>query len=128
MIACSGLTLDRVARLLGIDPGVRILPFRGEYFVLLPKLNTVVHSMIYPVRDPARPFLGVHLSPMITGTITAGSNAVLSPAREKYSRFSADPRHAASALPKAFRLSLMHQVKGGTRATIERSTAFRENL
>lgn len=98
VIACSGLASDRVARLLGIDPGVRILPFRGEYFVLPPKLNTVVHSMIYPVPDPALPFLGIHLTPMIDGTITVGPNAVLSLAREKYGRFSIDPRDAASAL------------------------------
>ncbi|WP_353476656.1 L-2-hydroxyglutarate oxidase (plasmid) [Salipiger sp. H15] len=98
VIACTGLASDRVARMLGIDPEVRILPFRGEYFVLPPRLNTVVHSMIYPVPDPALPFLGVHLTPMIDGTITVGPNAVLSLAREKYGRFSVDARDAASAL------------------------------
>ncbi|WBU62472.1 L-2-hydroxyglutarate oxidase [Paracoccus aerodenitrificans] len=98
VIACTGLASDRVARLLGIDPGIRILPFRGEYFVLPAALNTVVHSMIYPVPDPNLPFLGVHLTPMIDGTITVGPNAVLSLAREKYGRFSIDPRDALSAL------------------------------
>lgn len=98
VIACAGLASDRVARMLGIDPGLRILPFRGEYFVLPGALNRVVHSMIYPVPDPALPFLGVHLTPMIDGTITVGPNAVLSLAREKYGRFSIDLRDAASAV------------------------------
>lgn len=98
VISCSGLSSDRVAKMLGIDPGVRILPFRGEYFVLPSELNTIVHSMIYPVPDPKLPFLGVHLTPMIDGTITVGPNAILSLAREKYGRFSVDPRDMVSAL------------------------------
>lgn len=98
IVACSGLASDRVARMLGIDPGIRILPFRGEYFVLPERLNSLVHHLIYPVPDPTLPFLGVHLTPMIDGTITVGPNAVLALAREKYSRFSVDPRDACSAL------------------------------
>lgn len=98
IIACSGLASDRIARMLGIDPGIRILPFRGEYFVLPERLNTLVHHLIYPVPDPTLPFLGVHLTPMIDGTITVGPNAVLALAREKYSRFSVDARDACSAL------------------------------
>lgn len=98
VIACAGLSADRVARCLGITPGIRILPFRGEYFVLPPALNTVVHHLIYPVPDPALPFLGVHLTPMIDGTITVGPNAVLSLAREKYSHFSVDARDATDSL------------------------------
>ncbi|NYT44265.1 L-2-hydroxyglutarate oxidase [Alcaligenaceae bacterium] len=98
IIACSGLASDRVARMLGIDPGIRILPFRGEYFVLPSRLNTIVHHLIYPVPDPALPFLGVHLTPMIDGSITVGPNAVLALAREKYNRFSVDATDAMSAL------------------------------
>lgn len=98
IIACAGLASDRVARLLGIDPEIRIVPFRGEYFVLPAALNQVVHHLIYPVPDPTLPFLGVHLTPMIDGSITVGPNAVLALAREKYQRFSFDARDAADAL------------------------------
>lgn len=98
VIACTGLASDRVAKMLGIDPGIRILPFRGEYFVLPPALNQVVSHMIYPVPDPTLPFLGVHLTPMIDGTITVGPNAVLALAREKYTRFSIEPRDAFDTL------------------------------
>lgn len=110
IVACSGLASDRVARLLGIDPGVRILPFRGEYFVLPAALNTLVHHMIYPVPDPGLPFLGVHLTPMIDGTITVGPNAILALAREKYARFSVDPRDAFNALawPGLWRMLARH--------------------
>ncbi len=110
VIACSGLSSDRVARMLGIDPGVRILPFRGEYFVLPAALNTIVHHLIYPVPNPALPFLGVHLTPMINGTITVGPNAVLALARENYARFSVDPRDAIDALgfPGLWRMLAKH--------------------
>ena len=110
VIACSGVAADRVARMLGMDPGLRILPFRGEYFVLPPALNTVVEKLIYPVPDPALPFLGVHLTPMIDGTITVGPNAVLALAREKYGRFGVDLGDAASALswPGLWRLLARH--------------------
>ncbi|MCA8883449.1 MAG: L-2-hydroxyglutarate oxidase [Rhodobacteraceae bacterium] len=110
IIACCGLASDRVARLLGLDPGIRILPFRGEYFVLPKALSQVVTRMIYPVPDPALPFLGVHLTPMIDGTITVGPNAVLSLTREKYGRFSVAPADAADALlyPGLWRLLARH--------------------
>jgi L-2-hydroxyglutarate oxidase len=98
IISCSGLASDRVARMLGVDPGIRILPFRGEYFVLPSRLNTIVQRLIYPVPDPQLPFLGVHLTPMIDGTVTVGPNAVLSLAREKYGHFSFELRDAVSAL------------------------------
>ncbi len=98
VISCAGLASDRVATMAGIDPQVRILPFRGEYYVLPPALNRVVHHLIYPVPDPTLPFLGIHLTPMIDGTITVGPNAVLALAREKYERFSVDARDAVSAL------------------------------
>lgn len=110
IIACSGLASDRVARMLGITPGIRILPFRGEYFVLPSHLNTVVRHLIYPVPDPTLPFLGVHLTPMIDGTITVGPNAVLALAREKYTHLSFNARDAASALcfPGLWRMLAKH--------------------
>ncbi|MER1967618.1 L-2-hydroxyglutarate oxidase [Castellaniella sp. GW247-6E4] len=110
IVACSGLSSDRVARMLGIDPGIRILPFRGEYFVLPAALNTLVHHLIYPVPNPALPFLGVHLTPMIDGTITVGPNAVLALAREKYTRFSVDARDAVDTLgfPGLWRMLAKH--------------------
>src|SRR5699024_10105015 len=126
VIACSGLASDRVARMLGIDPGIRILPFRGEYFVLPSRLNTVVQHLIYPVPDPRLPFLGVHLTPSIDGTVTVGSHAVLALAREKYAHFSVDARDAWSALsyPGLWKMlaqhvkPTLHELKG---SLLERS-------
>src|SRR5690606_22987253 len=77
IIACSGLASDRVARMLGIDPGIRILPFRGEYFVLPSRLNTIVHHLIYPVPDPDLPFLRVPLPPVYNRADTAVTHALL---------------------------------------------------
>ncbi len=84
MVACAGLQSDRLARMAGLDPAVRIIPFRGEYFRLAPALSGIVRHLIYPVPDPALPFLGVHLTRMIDGSVTVGPNAVLSFAREGY--------------------------------------------
>ncbi len=111
VIGCGGLASDRLARLAGLDPEIRILPFRGEYYVLDPRLNAVVHHLIYPVPNPALPFLGVHLTPMIDGSITVGPNAVLSLARERYGRFAVSPLDAASALtyPGLWRTLMRHK-------------------
>jgi L-2-hydroxyglutarate oxidase len=110
VVACCGLAADRIARLADIDPGIRIVPFRGEYYVLPQRLAKIVHHLIYPVPDPALPFLGVHLTPMIDGTITVGPNAVLALAREGYSRWSVNVTDAASALlyPGLWRLLARH--------------------
>ena len=86
LLNCAGLQADRVARLTGADPGVRIVPFRGEYFDLRPERATLVRGLIYPVPDPALPFLGVHLSRTVHDHVHAGPNAVLAFAREGYSR------------------------------------------
>jgi len=83
-INCAGLYSDRLARLTGIDPGVRIVPFRGEYFRLKPEARNLVRGLIYPVPDPLLPFLGVHLTKMLDGEVLAGPNAVLSLYREGY--------------------------------------------
>jgi L-2-hydroxyglutarate oxidase LhgO len=94
LVACAGLGSDRVARMAGLEPGVRIVPFRGEYWMLAPERTQLVKSLIYPVPDPEFPFLGVHFTRRIGGGIEAGPNAVLAMAREGYSRASFDPRDA----------------------------------
>ncbi|MGH8218005.1 MAG: L-2-hydroxyglutarate oxidase [Steroidobacteraceae bacterium] len=98
LIACAGLQSDRLARLAGLDPQARIIPFRGEYFRLPPQSSNLVSHLIYPVPDPALPFLGVHLTRMIDGGIAVGPNAVLALARERYARRSLDLRDAAATL------------------------------
>jgi L-2-hydroxyglutarate oxidase len=84
LVNCGGLQSDRVARLCGVDPGVRIVPFRGEYYELLPSRQFLVKNLIYPVPDPGFPFLGVHFTRMIGGGVEAGPNAVLAFKREGY--------------------------------------------
>jgi L-2-hydroxyglutarate oxidase len=84
VINCTGLFADRIARLSGQEPGVRIIPFRGEYFVLKPGARHLCRHLIYPVPDPAFPFLGVHFTRMIDGRVECGPNAVLALAREGY--------------------------------------------
>jgi len=84
LINCAGLQCDRVARLAGIEPGVRIVPFRGEYYTLRPERASLVRGLIYPVPNPALPFLGVHFTRGIDDVVEAGPNAVLAFCREGY--------------------------------------------
>ncbi|HEX9855945.1 MAG TPA: L-2-hydroxyglutarate oxidase [Acidimicrobiia bacterium] len=84
MVNCAGLHSDRVARLAGIDPPVQIVPFRGEYYTLTPEAASLVNALIYPVPDPRFPFLGVHFTRRIDGTVEVGPNAVLALGREHY--------------------------------------------
>lgn len=86
MISCSGLMSDRIVKMLGIEPDFVICPFRGEYYQLAPKHNSVVKHLIYPIPDPTMPFLGVHLTRMIDGSVTVGPNAVLAFTREGYKK------------------------------------------
>jgi L-2-hydroxyglutarate oxidase LhgO len=88
MINCAGLHSDSIARMTGADLGVRIVPFRGEYYELIPSRQTLVRNLVYPVADPRFPFLGVHFTRRIGGGIEAGPNAVFSFKREGYSRTS----------------------------------------
>jgi L-2-hydroxyglutarate oxidase len=143
LINCAGLHADRVARLAGIDPPARIVPFRGEYYELVPSRRDLVRGLIYPVPDPRFPFLGVHLTRTVDGGVHAGPNAVLATAREGYSwrRFSPRDvweqvrypglwalarRHyrygltevARSLSPTRFAASLARLVPGLTRADI----------
>jgi L-2-hydroxyglutarate oxidase len=84
LINCAGLQSDRVARLCGVDPQLQIVPFRGEYYELVPEKHHLVKNLIYPVPDPRFPFLGVHFTRMVKGGIEAGPNAVLAFKREGY--------------------------------------------
>lgn len=90
MISCAGLMSDRIVKMMGIDPGLSICPFRGEYYQLPKQKQDVVKHLIYPIPDPSVPFLGVHLTPMIDGSITVGPNAVLALKREGYKKTDID--------------------------------------
>jgi len=91
LVNCAGLQSDRVAWMCGVDPGVKICPFRGEYYELVPERCHLVKNLIYPVPDPDLPFLGVHFTRMIGGGVECGPNAVLAFRREgyKFHQFSA---------------------------------------
>ncbi len=84
LVNCAGLYSDIVARLAGARPGVRIIPFRGEYYMIRPERHDLVRGLIYPVPDPEFPFLGVHFTRTVHGDVEAGPNAVLAFAREGY--------------------------------------------
>jgi (S)-2-hydroxyglutarate dehydrogenase len=86
LVNCAGLQSDRVASMDGLALPARIVPFRGEYYELVPERRHLVRSLIYPVPNPEFPFLGVHFTRMIDGSVHAGPNAVLSLKREGYSR------------------------------------------
>ena len=87
IIVCSGLLADRLAKMMHIDIDFQIVPFRGEYYQLPAKHNRIVNHLIYPIPDPELPFLGVHLTRMIDGSVTVGPNAVLGWKREGYGSF-----------------------------------------
>ncbi|WP_422100019.1 L-2-hydroxyglutarate oxidase [Thermomonospora catenispora] len=86
LVVCAGLHSDRVARLAGDDPAPAIVPFRGEYYRLVPQRTHLVRGLIYPVPDPRYPFLGVHFTRRVDGGVDVGPNAVLALAREGYRR------------------------------------------
>lgn len=98
LVACAGLYSDRVAELAGRRRDVRIVPFRGEYYLLRPERQFLVRNLIYPVPDPRFPFLGVHYTRRIAGGIEAGPNAVLAFAREGYSKRDVNLSDLADAL------------------------------
>ncbi len=86
LVNCGGLQSDRLARAAGVTPRARITPFRGEYYELVPERRFLVKSLIYPVPNPAFPFLGVHFTTMMDGSVHAGPNAVLALKREGYEK------------------------------------------
>lgn len=88
LIVCGGLQADRLAKLSGLDIDFKVIPFRGEYYQLARRCNSIVNHLIYPSPDPSLPFLGIHLTRMIDGSVTVGPNAVLGLSREGYSQLS----------------------------------------
>ncbi|MFD5079842.1 L-2-hydroxyglutarate oxidase [Streptomyces sp. NPDC058371] len=113
LVNCAGLHCDEIALLSGDDPGMRIVPFRGEYYTLArPEL---VHGLVYPVPDPAFPFLGVHLTRGIDESVHIGPNAVPALAREGYGWGTVRPRELAATLawPGSWRIARRHWRYGG---------------
>lgn len=114
VINCAGLHSDRVAKLGGVDPQAKIVPFRGEYYELTPEKRYLVKTLIYPVPNPDFPFLGVHFTKMIDGSVHAGPNAVLSLKREGYKKTDFDLRDFAEvmAFPGFWKLAAKHADEG----------------
>jgi L-2-hydroxyglutarate oxidase len=98
VVACGGLMADRLARMMGITIDFQIVPFRGEYYRLPTKHNHLIRHLIYPIPDPELPFLGVHLTKMVDGSVTVGPNAVMGWKREGYGRFNLDLRDSLQML------------------------------
>ena len=98
LIACAGLMADRVARMFTIDIDFRIVPIRGEYYRLPAARNNMVNHLIYPIPDPHLPFLGIHLTKMMDGSVTVGPNAVLGWKREGYGRINVNLSDALDML------------------------------
>lgn len=98
LINCAGLFSDRISRMAGEKPDVIIAPFRGEYYDLVPQRSSLVRALIYPVPDPRFPFLGVHFTRRVSGSVDAGPNAVLAFRREGYRRTDFSLHDLASSL------------------------------
>jgi L-2-hydroxyglutarate oxidase len=98
LINCAGLQCDEVARMMGLQPDLRIVPFRGEYYFVKEARHDLVRGLIYPVPDPAFPFLGVHFTRTVHGEVEAGPNAVFAFAKEGYTMGTISPSHIAQTL------------------------------
>ncbi|MGB3754794.1 MAG: L-2-hydroxyglutarate oxidase [Rivularia sp. (in: cyanobacteria)] len=114
VINCAGLHSDRVAKLGKVDPQAKIVPFRGEYYEFIPEKRHLVKGLIYPVPNPDFPFLGVHFTRMIDGTVHAGPNAVLSLKREGYKKTDFNLRDFAEVMsyPGFWKLAAKHSDEG----------------
>ena len=114
LINCAGLYSDRICRMAGDDPGVMIVPFRGEYYDLVPERASLARALIYPVPDPRFPFLGVHFTRRISGKVDAGPNAILALAREGYRHRDINLRDLASSFsfPGFWRMARRHWRSG----------------
>jgi (S)-2-hydroxyglutarate dehydrogenase len=130
VVNCAGLHSDRVARVLGGRPRLKIVPFRGEYYGIKPEFDGVCKNLIYPVPDPAFPFLGVHLTRMFDGRVECGPNAVLAWAREGYNHKSINLGDLAETLTfsgfhkfarRHFRMGLQEMWRSVSRAAFLRS-------
>ena len=98
VVNCAGLQADLVAQAMGAKPDIRIIPFRGEYYVLGERARQLVNGLVYPTPNPALPFLDVHLTPQVDGSVEAGPNAVLATMREGYTRRDFSAREFAQTL------------------------------
>lgn len=114
LINCAGLFSDRVAQMANLKPPAKIVPFRGEYYELVPEKRYLVNTLIYPVPNPSFPFLGVHFTKMIDGSVHAGPNAVLSLKREGYTKTDFDLKDFAEvmAYPGFWKLASKHADEG----------------
>jgi L-2-hydroxyglutarate oxidase len=114
LVNCGGLYSDRIAKLCGIEPGLQIVPFRGEYYKLKKDKEHLVKNLIYPVPDPEFPFLGVHFTRMMKGGVEAGPNAVLAFKREGYSLkdFSFEDVLQMAAFPGFWKMAAKHYKMG----------------
>ncbi|BAZ17329.1 FAD dependent oxidoreductase [Calothrix sp. NIES-4071] len=114
VINCAGLHSDRIAKLNNVDPKAKIVPFRGEYYELVPEKRYLVKTLIYPVPNPDFPFLGVHFTRMIDNSVHAGPNAVLSFKREGYTKTDFDLRDFAEVMtyPGFWKLAAKHADEG----------------
>ncbi len=114
IINCAGLYSDRLALLAQVDPQAKIVPFRGEYYELTPQKRYLVNTLIYPVPNPDFPFLGVHFTKMIDGSVHAGPNAVLSFKREGYKKTDFDLRDFTEVItyPGFWKLAVKHADEG----------------
>lgn len=110
LVACAGLQSDRLARLAGLKVKHRIVPFRGEYFRLPTGRAGIIRSLIYPIPDPDLPFLGIHLTRMMDGSITVGPNAVLGLAREDYRKLAVNLRDVVdmASFPGFWKVMIKH--------------------
>ncbi|XOV78436.1 MAG: L-2-hydroxyglutarate oxidase [Aestuariibacter sp.] len=114
LINCGGLHSDRIIRMLCSELDFAIVPFKGEYYLLPPKYNDVVKHLIYPIPDPDLPFLGVHLTRMVDGSVTVGPNAVLAFGREAYNKSSFDWQDTLEMMRfSGFRKVLKNNFKSG---------------
>lgn len=130
LINCAGLHSDRVAALAGVQSDVRIVPFRGEYYRLVDDASDLVRTLIYPVPDPRFPFLGVHFTRRIDGTVEVGPNAILALGREHYRGVAPDWRELGSILAhRGFRrLAMRNWLSGTSEMLNSRSTRLYARL
>ena len=122
-VICAGLWSDRVARSAGVDTGVRVVPFRGDFWVLREGREGMVRGLIYPVPDPALPFLGIHATRRTDGAVWVGPNAVLALARRGYRRGAIDTAdlRALATDPAVWRLCARHWRAGASNLLQDRS-------
>lgn len=121
LLNCTGLMSDRLIKMMGLEPGFQIIPFKGEYFRLSSRWDQVVNHLIYPVPDPAMPFLGVHLTRMIDGCVTVGPNAVLAMGREGYGKMQVNSRDLAEMIASKGFWKLLWQHKRSATFEIKNS-------